>query len=76
MTTPEEIARIAECQRIDWIKTVLVIPGTEPQRRAFLRGYNGAQLSDISTSPSPRMRENYALGLRVRDHLMKGKSDA
>lgn len=53
---------MTEEQRALWIRTVLVIWATEPQRRAFIDGYNGG--------PAPRhsseiMLRNHMLGQQV-----------
>lgn len=63
-----EIERIAKSHREAWVKTVLVIVHSEPQRRAFIAGYNGYGLPNNS---SAQMRENHALGQQVRAYLME-----
>ena len=45
-----------------WIRTVLAVTGTEPQRRAFIDGYNG---QPVPRHPSQRMWDQHALGKQV-----------
>jgi hypothetical protein len=71
--TPGDIARgLSKAQREAWIRTVLVINGTEPQRRAFIDGYNGQPMPRFF---SERMHENYSLGLAVRAILKQENRD-
>lgn len=73
MTDAEKIAAgLSEELRVLWIRTVLAVNGTDPQRRAFIDGYNGG-------SPTPhasrRMLELNALGNVVRSQLEKPHGD-
>lgn len=63
----EVVRSLSEDQRADWIRTVLAVVGTEPQRRAFICGYNG---DPCPPGASRMMQEQHRLGLRVRDHLL------
>lgn len=67
----EDVAGVAlgEEHRSLWIRTILAMAGTEPQRHAFIDGYNGY---DLSRPASLQMRENHGLGRRVRTHLQGG----
>lgn len=65
--TPAEIAMGNQAL---WIRTVLAVVGTEPQRRAFIRGYNGTPLQGRR---SRQMVEQYRLGLAVRAALLEGE---
>ncbi|WP_311270881.1 hypothetical protein [Sphingobium sp. WCS2017Hpa-17] len=70
MTEAERIAAgLSEAQRVLWIRTILAMAGTAPQRNAFVDGYN-AML--ITRWASPTMREYHALGEQVRAILLKG----
>lgn len=67
MTDPDNLieavaAELSEEHRILWIRTILALNGTEPQRRAFIDGYNGFEPTPHG---SPRMYTNHALGARV-----------
>jgi hypothetical protein len=57
---------MTESERVTWIKTVLAVSGTDPQRRAFIDGFNGYGPPPHS---SLRMLEQHELGGRVHDIL-------
>ncbi len=59
---------VGETQRIAWVRTVLVVLGSEKQRHAFISGYNGTARPKRC---SETMRRNYDLGIEVRDYLTK-----
>lgn len=67
------LARLSEAQRTDWIRTVLTVNGTRPQRMAFIDGYNGVAMTGRY---SPQMKEAHALGVRVRTILETPDVDA
>lgn len=58
-----EIAGLAEEHRVLWIRTILALSGTEPQRRAFIDGYNGGAPPPHS---SIEMLRVHALASEVR----------
>jgi hypothetical protein len=62
------ISPLSDDLRDAWIRTVLVIVHSEPQRRAFIAGYNG---DPRPTPSSDQMRRNYALGKQVHATLAK-----
>lgn len=69
MTPAHQIAeKLTEAQRVLWIKTVLAVTGTEPQRRAFIDGYNGFP---CPPKASTQMRDRYQLGGQVQAVLSK-----
>ncbi|WP_333703372.1 hypothetical protein [Sphingobium yanoikuyae] len=69
MTPAHQIAeKLTEAQRVLWIKTVLAVTGTEPQRRAFIDGYNGFQ---CPPKASAQMRDSHKLGGQVQAVLSK-----
>jgi hypothetical protein len=53
---------LTERQHDLWVRTVLAVAGTEPQRRAFISGYNGA---DCPPHASEAGRRSYRLGQDV-----------
>jgi len=53
---------MTEEQRILWIRTILAMSGSGPQRRAFIDGYNEQPLANF---PSAQMRQCHALGKEV-----------
>lgn len=68
-----EMERLAEAHRDLWIRTMLVITHSEPQRRAFIAGYNG---DSRPATCSDRMRQNYKLGQDVYSVLGASQGDA
>lgn len=64
--------QLIESHRVMWIRTILAMAGTTPQRRAFIGGYNGAALPRHS---SEAMREAHELGGQV-SALLQGERDA
>ncbi len=70
MSVDSDVAKVvalSDAHRDAWIRTVLVVVQSEPQRRAFVWGYNGTPLPPPNSSA--QMRKNHALGLRVRAAL-------
>lgn len=68
-TTADQLAeKLTEAQRVLLIKTVLAVTGTEPQRRAFIDGYNGFP---CPPKASAQMRERHKLGGQVQAVLSK-----
>lgn len=53
---------MSEDDRVLWIRTILAMAGTAPQRSAFIDGYNGAPLNPPA---SPKKLANHALGIKV-----------
>jgi hypothetical protein len=67
----EELERLlTEAHRELWIRTILAMYGTEPQRRAFVDGYNGYPIG--APRVSPQMRVNHSLGKLVSS-ILNGK---
>lgn len=64
----DDIDPLPEDARAEWIRTILALSGTEPQRRAFIDGYNGYRLPSCSSS---QMKSNHRLGNAVRARLME-----
>jgi hypothetical protein len=71
--TPHEVAdKLTEAQRILWIRTVLVVTHSEPQRRAFVAGYNGLPMPG---KPSDQMWRDHRLGNEVSRILQERAND-
>jgi hypothetical protein len=68
MTAHQIAEKLTEAQRVLWIKTVLAVTGTEPQRRAFIDGYNGFP---CPPKASAQMRDRHQLGGLVQALLSK-----
>lgn len=60
------MTKLDEADRTLWIRTILAMHGTEPQRRAFVDGFNGA---NMPRRTSPHMRRCYDLGAVVCQRL-------
>jgi hypothetical protein len=60
---------MTEEHRVLWIRTILAMSGSEPQRRAFIDGYNGAAAAPHS---SRQMLECHHLGGVVSGLLVGG----
>ena len=56
--------------REQWIWTVLAVAATEPQRRAFIAGYDGYSMP--SDRPSEAMTKLYARG-QVVSRILNGE---
>jgi hypothetical protein len=56
-------SEVSEEYRSLWIRTILALAGSEPQRRAFIEGYNGMPPPSHS---STQMLRNHALAQDVR----------
>lgn len=67
-----ETVVLAEIHRVAWIKTILAITGTGPQRRAFINGYNGEPMPRYSSS---QMRRTHELGALVRSYTKESDHD-
>lgn len=67
------MAELPPEMREQWIWTVLAVTATEPQRRAFIAGYNGYQMP--SEQPSESMTKLYARGQVVSAILNPPKGD-
>jgi hypothetical protein len=61
---------MTEAERTAWIRTVLTITGTEPQRRAFIDGFNGYGLTRHF---SRAMQDRHELGKQVHGILHPAK---
>jgi hypothetical protein len=57
---------LVEAHRVAWIKTVLTVTGTEPQRRAFIAGFNG---DGLPRRFSAEMHRKWELGRAVYGYL-------
>jgi hypothetical protein len=60
------LVELAEEIYLPWVRTLLTVLATEPQRIAFINGYNG---QPIPPNPSPEMRRKWHEGQDAFRHI-------